>query len=67
MICPACGSENHGVVKTQRHGGFVRRRRACLDCGARWYTREREEREGIAIFPAETADEEPENEKTGYM
>lgn len=38
MKCGQCGSENVSVVDTRSSGEWIRRRRACADCGKRWTT-----------------------------
>lgn len=38
--CSDCGGDSN-VMESRVHGEAVRRRRACLACGARWTTYER--------------------------
>lgn len=42
MKCPECESRNTEVLETRESGSgeMVRRRRSCIDCKARWTTRE---------------------------
>lgn len=41
MKCPYCGAPDSRVVDSRGFGGEVRRRRACIGCGARFTTTER--------------------------
>ena len=41
MMCPACQHEDTKVVDSRDAGDCTRRRRECLDCGARFTTFER--------------------------
>ncbi|MFW6102706.1 MAG: transcriptional regulator NrdR [Chloroflexota bacterium] len=41
MKCPYCGAPDSRVVDSRGFGGEVRRRRACITCGARFTTSER--------------------------
>ena len=38
--CPKCSSRSSDVGRTKPRGTEVRRQRTCIDCGARWITRE---------------------------
>ena len=44
--CGKCGCRDLRVVKTEKVGKFIRRRRVCRNCGKVKYTREREEDAG---------------------
>ena len=44
MRCPECGHSDSRVVDSRTSGDAVRRRRECLECGARFTTHERAER-----------------------
>jgi transcriptional repressor NrdR len=50
MHCPKCGSEDSKVIESRDTGEAVRRRRECLNCGARWTTYERIERPNLAVI-----------------
>jgi transcriptional repressor NrdR len=41
MKCPYCGYQDSKVVDSRSFGDGIRRRRECLDCGARFTTHER--------------------------
>lgn len=43
MMCPACQHEDTKVIDSRDAGDCTRRRRECLDCGARFTTFERVE------------------------
>ena len=43
MKCVACGSSSTRVVDSRDAGDAIRRRRSCMDCGARFTTHERVE------------------------
>ena len=43
MICPSCQHEDTKVVDSRDSGDHTRRRRECLQCGARFTTFERVE------------------------
>jgi transcriptional repressor NrdR len=43
MMCPSCQHEDTKVVDSRDAGGSIRRRRECLQCGARFTTFERVE------------------------
>lgn len=44
MRCPECGQAESKVVDSRTSGDAIRRRRECLECGARFTTHERAER-----------------------
>lgn len=50
MHCPKCKSEESKVVESRDTGDAVRRRRKCLDCGARYTTYERIEKPNLAVI-----------------
>ena len=52
MKCPSCGSEESKVVDSRaaREGEAVRRRRECMDCGARFTTYEYVERTQVLVI-----------------
>lgn len=52
MRCPACDSNNTKVVDSRASddGDSIRRRRECLDCGARFTTYERREQSPLLII-----------------
>ena len=50
MHCPKCGYEDSKVIESRDTGSAVRRRRECLQCGARYTTYERLERPNIAVI-----------------
>jgi transcriptional repressor NrdR len=52
MKCPACGSEDSKVVDSRaaREGEAVRRRRECIECGARFTTYENVEHTQVLII-----------------
>lgn len=39
-LCPKCGSDSTTVIDTRYNQDFKWRRRACLDCGAKFRTTE---------------------------
>lgn len=41
MRCPSCGCEESRVIKTRHTRGEIKRRRACMACGFRWTTVEK--------------------------
>jgi len=49
--CPVCGLENDKVVDSRlvREGRAVRRRRECVDCGARYTTYESQETRPVLV------------------
>jgi len=50
MYCLKCGYNDTKVIESRDTGEAVRRRRECLDCGARWTTYERIERPNLAVI-----------------
>lgn len=40
LRCPECGHGNHDVIDSRPSPHFIRRRRQCRLCGARWSTAE---------------------------
>jgi transcriptional repressor NrdR len=52
MKCPACGSEDSKVVDSRaaREGEAVRRRRECIECGARFTTYEYVEHTQVLVI-----------------
>lgn len=49
MHCQKCGSEDSKVIESRDTGDAVRRRRECLNCGARYTTYERIEKPNLAV------------------
>ena len=49
MYCPKCNHSDTKVIESRDTGEVIRRRRECLDCGARWTTYERIERPNLAV------------------
>lgn len=50
MHCPKCNSKDSKVLESRDSGEAIRRRRECLNCGARWNTYERIERPNLAVI-----------------
>lgn len=50
MWCPYCGHENSRVTDSRRVRQSIRRRRQCLECGARFTTQERVENTNAIII-----------------
>jgi len=59
MRCPWCGHPEDKVVDSRSadHGGSIRRRRQCLNCGRRFTTFERVEEVGLSVVKRDGAKE----------
>jgi transcriptional repressor NrdR len=58
MRCPECQHPDTRVIDSRNAGDHIRRRRECLDCGARYTTHERLERPVIWVIK-KTGGKEP--------
>lgn len=52
MLCPSCGCKESKVIDSRSfdEGASIKRRRECLECGARFTTFERREEEPIMVL-----------------
>ena len=59
MRCPACGHPESRVVDSRpsEDGSAIRRRRACLECGARFTTYERAEESPLIVIKSDGSSE----------
>lgn len=53
MQCPKCKHDDSRVVESRDAGSAIRRRRECLNCGARFTTYERIEHPNLAVVKSD--------------
>jgi len=63
MICPYCGHEDSKVIDSRDVNEAIRRRRECLECGARFTTYERLQTVALLVIKKDERREEFSREK----